>query len=88
MSLPDSAEYWWDVKGYSYEPRERKPPIHEGFTPCPVCGRKPIIYDNKAYFKALCKESIGKHIDHEISMYGDTLDELRNKWNRLKKENV
>jgi hypothetical protein len=24
MSLPDGAEYWWDVRGHSYAPSKRK----------------------------------------------------------------
>jgi len=89
MSLPDSAEYWNDVHGTSMDwskinakPYRTIGPLNAGFTGCPICGKKPKIYDNNTYYRAVCRQAIGKHVDHELSMYGDTLDELRGKWNR------
>ena len=89
MSLPDSAEYWDDVHRSSMDwskinnkPSKKFGPMNAGFTGCPICGKKPKIYDNKTYYRAICRQAKGKHIDHELSMYGNTLDELRGKWNR------
>ena len=38
MSLPDGAEYWWDIRGWS---REMNPgPKNAGVRCCPLCPHR------------------------------------------------
>jgi len=50
VSLPDGAEYWWDVKGYN-KPSRKFPPKH-GVRRCPKCGLEvQCIKHGKRYWK-------------------------------------
>lgn len=38
MSLPDGAEYWWDVKGWTKLLEKKKFPPKHGIRKCPYCN--------------------------------------------------
>jgi len=55
MSLPDGAEYWWDVKGWNKTPR--KLPKGHGVRLCPACGmRLGCIKHGKRHWKKVHPE--------------------------------
>ena len=37
MTVPDGAEYWWDVRGWT-RMMEREPRRKGGHRKCPLCG--------------------------------------------------